>query len=257
MKAVILAGGMGRRIGGQTSNCPKPLVEIGGYPLLWHLMQLCSAQGVSEFIVALGHGGERVKDYFLRYRALQDDVSVDLQSGKVEFHGQKAPDWRVHLIDTGLATMTGGRLKRLSSWLCDESHFLMTYADGLADIDLRALEQFHLGHGRLATLTAVRIPERFGRLSLEGDRVIMFHEKPDNCRPWINGGFFILNPKVLAYVEDDSTVWEREPLQRLCVEGELRAFRHDGFWSGCDTPDDLAYLESAWRGGHAPWKVGL
>lgn len=255
MKAVILAGGLGRRMGGETADCPKPMMEVGGYPLLWHLMQLCSAQGVSEFIVALGPKGVRIKEFFLRYRVLQGNVSVDLRSGKTELHCQDAPDWRVHLIDTGLATMTGGRLKRLNSWLRDESYFLMTYGDGLADIDLRALEQFHVGHGRLATLTAVRIPERFGRLSLEDDTVTKFQEKPDNCCPWINGGFFVLSPKVLDYIEDDTSVWEREPLQRLCAEGELRAFRHEGFWSGCDTPDDLSYLESVWRGGHAPWKV--
>ena len=255
MKAVILAGGLGSRMGGETANRPKPMVEVGGNPILWHLMQLCSAQGVSEFFVALGHNGVSIKDYFLRYQALHNDVSIDLRSGKTEFHGQEAPDWRVHLIDTGLATATGGRLKRLSPWLCDEPYFLMTYGDGLADIDLRALEQFHVNHGRLATVTAVRVPERFGRLSLEGDMVTMFQEKPDNGRPWINAGFFVLSPKALDYIEDDTTVWEHEPLQRLCAKGELCAFRHEGFWSGLDTPSDLIYLESVKRSGRAPWKI--
>ena len=256
MKAVILAGGLGSRMGLQTKNRPKPMVEVGGRPLLWHLMQLCSAQGVSDFIIALGHKGDRIKDYFLRYRAFQGDFSIDLRSEKIEFHCQEMPDWHLHLVDTGLGTMTGGRLKRLHSWLREERHFLMTYGDGLADIDLRALEQFHVQHGRLATITAVRIPERFGRLSLRGDTVMMFEEKPDNDRPWINGGFFVLSPKVLDYIEDDAMVWEREPLQRLCAEGQLRAFRHEGFWSGLDTPNDVSYLETLWSSGQAPWLIG-
>ena len=255
MKAVILAGGHGSRMGGETASRPKPLVEVGGRPILWHLMQLCAAQGASEFFIVLGHNGGQIKDYFLRYRALHSDLSIDLRSGQTEFHGPNAPDWRVHLIDTGSTSMTGGRLKRLRSWLRNEPYFLMTYGDGLADIDLRSLEQFHLGHGCLATITAVRVPERFGRLSLEGDKVISFHEKPASERPWINGGFFVLSPKVFDYIAGDSTVWEAQPLQRLCTEGELRAFRHEGFWSCLDTPNDLSYLESVWNSGHAPWTI--
>src|SRR5262245_33535254 len=187
MKAVILAGGIGSRMGRLTDNCPKPMVEVGGRPFLWHLMQFCSAHGVSDFIVALGHHGARIKDYFLRYQVLQNNISIDLRSGQTKFDCPAAPDWRVHLIDTGLKTMTGGRLRRLRRWLNEEQHFLMTYGDGLADIDLRALEKFHLQHGRLATVTAVRIPDRFGHLSLNGDMVMTYEEKPKNDRTWING----------------------------------------------------------------------
>jgi glucose-1-phosphate cytidylyltransferase len=234
---------------------PKPMLEVGGYPLLWHLMQLCSAQGVFEFIVALGYQGLVIKDYFLRCQALQHDLSIDLRSGKTEIHGQEGPDWRIHLIDTGASTMTGGRLKRLAPWLRGEPDFLMTYGDGLGNVDLRALEQYHASHGRLATLTAVRVPERFGRLTLDGDRVTSFQEKPDNRQPWVNGGFFVLSPKVLDYIEGDDTIWEREPLERLSADGELRAFRHYGFWSCVDTPGDLSHLDSIWRSGRIPWTL--
>jgi len=251
MKAVILAGGQGTRMGSVTGDCPKPMVEVGGRPLLWHLMGLCSAQGVvSEFIVALGYKGAVIKDYFLSYPAC--DVSIDLRSGEAHIHTQQSPGWRIHLVNTGLTTNTGGRLKRLASWLRSERHFLMTYGDGLANIDLRALEQHHISHGRLATVTAVRVPERFGRLVLDGDRVTKFREKPDH---WINGGFFILSSKVLDYIDDDTTIWEHEPLERLCAEGQLMAYKHEGFWNGMDTPADLAYLESVWRNGRAPWML--
>jgi glucose-1-phosphate cytidylyltransferase len=251
MKAVILAGGQGTRMG--PTDCPKPMIEVGGRPLLWHLMQLCSAQGViSEFILALGYKGAVIKDYFLKYPAVANDVSIDLGSGESHIHSQQSPGWRVHLINTGLTTNTGGRLKRLAPWLRDERHFLMTYGDGLANVDLRALEQHHISHGRLATVTAVRVPERFGRLVLNGDSVTKFQEKPNS---WINGGFFILSPKVLDYIDDDETIWEREPLERLCAEGQLTAFRHEGFWNGMDTPADLAYLQSVWHDGRAPWML--
>jgi glucose-1-phosphate cytidylyltransferase len=206
-------------------------------------MQFCSAHGVSEFILALGYQGPVIKDYF---QPLQPDLSLDLRSGKTEIDRQEGPDWRIHFIDTGSSTMTGGRLKRLAHWLRDEPHFLMTYGDGLANINLRALEQYHASHGRLATVTAVRVPERFGRLTLDGDKVTSFQEKPDDGRPWVNGGFFVLSPKTLDYIEGDDTIWEQEPLERLSTDGELRAFRHDGFWSCVDTPGDLSYLESIW-----------
>jgi glucose-1-phosphate cytidylyltransferase len=253
MKAVILAGGLGTRMGSETVDRPKPMIEVGGYPLLWHVMRLCAAQGVTEFIVALGYKGFMIKDYFLRYRTLQHDLSIDLESGELTVHRHECPKWRVHMVDTGLLTMTGGRLKRLAGWLKNESHFLMTYGDGLADVDLCALEKFHLAHGRPATLTAVRVPERFGRLTLDGDTVMEFHEKPEDGRSWVNGGFFVLNPEVLDYIDDDETVWEYEPLQRLSAEGQLMAYRHEGFWSGMDTPGDLIFLESEWRDGQAPW----
>ena len=210
MKAVILAGGQGTRIG--SVDFPKPMIEVGGRPLLWHLMQVCSVQGVvSEFVVALGYKGAMIKDYFLNYPALENDVSIDLGSGEAHVHHQRSPDWRIHFIDTGPTTNTGGRLKRLQPWLHSEPYFLMTYGDGLANIDLRALEQHHISHGRLATVTTVRVPERFGRLVLEGDRVIKFQEKP---KSWINGGFFILSPEVFNYLDDDNSIWEREPLER-------------------------------------------
>ena len=253
MKAVILAGGLGTRMGSQTVERPKPMVEVGGHPLLWHLMRLCAAQGVCEFLVALGYKGSMIKDYFLRFEALQHDLSIDLASGAVDVHRRRTPEWRVHLIDTGQATMTGGRLKRLAAWLQDEPHFLMTYGDGLADVDLQALERYHESHGRLATVTAVRVPARFGQMKLNGEAVREFREKPEDSGSWINGGFFILSPKVLDYVAGDETVWEHEPMQRLSTEGQLMAFRHEGFWSGMDTPSDLAYLESVWREGSAPW----
>jgi glucose-1-phosphate cytidylyltransferase len=255
MKAVILAGGLGERMGDMTTAQPKPMLKVGDRPLLWHLMQLCAAQGSSEFLVALGYKGMEIKDYFVRYGPLERDVSLDLDKGTAVFHEASAPDWQIHLIDTGTFTMTGGRLKRLRRWLDAEPYFLMTYGDGLADVDLRALERFHIGHGRLATMTAVRVPERFGRLSLDGDRVTAFQEKPDADRPWINAGFFLLSPKVLDYIDNDATVFEREPLERLCAEDQLRAFSHDGFWSCVDMPRDLAFLETAWRSGRPPWQV--
>ena len=253
MKAVILAGGLGTRMGSETADRPKPMVEVGGYPILWHLMRLCAAQGVNEFIVALGYKGFMIKDYFLRYLTLQHDLSLHLGTGELEIHRQSCPDWKVHLVDTGRDTMTGGRLKRLATWLAGESHFLLAYGDGLANVDLAALERYHLQHGRLATLTAVRVPERFGRLTLNGGTVTEFQEKPDDSGSWINGGFFVLSPRVLDYLENDETAWEREPLERLSAEGQLMAYRHEGFWSGMDTPSDLAFLESVWQGGNAPW----
>jgi glucose-1-phosphate cytidylyltransferase len=256
MKAVILAGGKGTRMGLATVDRPKPMIELGGRPLIWHLMRLCSAQGITEFLIALGYKGEVIKDYFLNSRALQHDSSADLGNGAVAIPDQQMPNWRVHLIDTGATTNTGGRLRRLASWLHNEPHFLMTYGDGLANVDLVALEQYHISHGRLATVTAVRVPERFGRLALDDDGVVVgFKEKPDDDPVWINGGFFVLSPKVLNYIEADDVAWEREPMQRLCSEGELMAFRHKGFWSGLDTPTDLAYLESIWSSGEAPWMI--
>jgi glucose-1-phosphate cytidylyltransferase len=253
MKAVILAGGLGTRMGSETDHRPKPMLEVGGFPLLFHLMAMCAAQGVNEFVVALGYKAAVIKDYFLHFNAIQHDITVDLASGEVQYHRQPAQGWKVHLIDTGIETMTGGRIRRLAPWLAGESHFLMTYGDGLANIDLAALEGFHKSHGRLATVTAVRMPERFGRLVLDGDQVMAFAEKPERSATWINGGFFILNSRVLDLIEGDGTVWERDPVENLASSGELMAYRHDDFWSGMDTPSDLIYLESLWRDGTAPW----
>ncbi len=249
MKAAMLVGGKGSRMGQATAACPKPMLEVNGQPILWHLMQFCAAQGVSDFVLALGYEGNRIRDYLLRRRLSGNEAAVD-----VAFPGEIAAPRRVHLVDTGPDTMTGGRLKRLEPWLNDASHFLLTYGDVLADIDLGALERFHVAHGRLATVTAAHVPDRFGRLSLDGDAVIKFEKKPGKDRPWINGGFFVLSPKVFDYIDGDATMWEREPLERLCAEGEVRAFRHEGFWSTLDTPVDLSYLRSISRDRYLPWR---
>jgi glucose-1-phosphate cytidylyltransferase len=253
MKAVILAGGLGTRMGSETNHRPKPMVEVGGIPLIYHLMAMCAAQGVDEFVVALGYKAAAIKDYFLHFNAIQHDITVDLASGAVDFHRQPTQGWKVHLIDTGLETMTGGRIRRLAPWLAGESHFLMTYGDGLANVDLRALESFHLAHGRPATVTAVRMPERFGRLVLDGEQVIAFAEKPERSATWISGGFFVLDSSVLNLIEGDDTVWERGPVERLAASGDLMAYRHEDFWCGMDTPNDQAFLENLWREGSAPW----
>jgi glucose-1-phosphate cytidylyltransferase len=253
MKAVILAGGFGTRMGLETNSRPKPMLEVGGIPLLSHLMSMCAEQGVSEFVVALGYKAAVVKDYFLHFNAIQHDVSIDLGSGDIQYHRQLATGWKVHLIDTGIDTMTGGRIRRLAGWLKGERYFLVTYSDGLANIDLRALEEFHVRHGKLATVTAVRMPERFGRLVLDGEQVLAFAEKPERSSSWINAGFFILDSRCLDLIEGDSTVWERDPVEKLAATGDLMAYRHDDFWCGMDTPSDLVYLESLWREGRAPW----
>lgn len=253
MKAVILAGGLGTRMGNGTSSRPKPMLEVGGLPLLYHLMALCAAQGIEEFIVALGYKAAVIKDYFLHFNEIQHDITVDLGTGGVQYHRRAAHGWKVHLVDTGLETMTGGRIRRVASWLEGESDFLLTYGDGLSNVNLRALVDFHRSHGRMATVTAVRMPERFGRLVLDGEQVVAFAEKPERSSTWINGGFFVLNTAVIGLIEGDSTIWERDPVEKLAASGDLMAYRHDDFWSGMDTPNDLAYLESLWREGRAPW----
>jgi len=254
MKAVILAGGLGTRLSEETVVRPKPMLEIGGRPILWHIMQIFAAHGVSEFVICLGYKGYVIKEFFLNYRLHLSDVTVELGSGHIDFHRSAAEDWRVSLIETGDATMTGGRLKRVRDYLGDED-FFMTYGDGVADIDLTALEAFHRAHGRLATLTAVVPPGRFGALDLEGDAVRCFREKPAGDGAAINGGFFVLSPRVLDRIEGDATVWENEPLERLAREGELRAYQHGGFWQAMDTLRDKKHLEELWAGGTAPWKV--
>ncbi len=255
MKTVILAGGLGTRLAEETDIRPKPMVEIGGRPILWHLMNLYGARGFDEFVVALGYKGDVIKRYFLEYRHLAGDLTVRCDTGTVTMHGTAVPPWTVHLVDTGVATQTGGRLRRLRPWLVDGT-FLMTYGDGLADVDIREVLAFHRAHGRLATVTAVRPPARFGGLEIAPDgHVSRFDEKPQSGEGWINGGFFVLEPAVLDYIDGDETLWERDPLERLAAEGQLVAFRHEGFWQPMDTLREKKMLEALWDSGHAPWKV--
>ncbi|MBI4538003.1 MAG: glucose-1-phosphate cytidylyltransferase [Gemmatimonadetes bacterium] len=254
MKVVILAGGFGSRLQEETTVIPKPMVRIGEHPILWHIMQIYAAQGFREFVIALGYKGELIKEYFLRYFHLRNNLSIHLSSGETQVHDGHREDWTVHLIDTGLHTQTGGRLKRLTRWL-EDTPFLMTYGDGVANVDIRELVRFHREHGKLATVTAVRPPARFGGLTFDGDLVADFVEKPQIGEGWINGGFFVLEPAVLEYIAGDDTVFEREPLERLAREGQLVALRHEGFWQCMDTLRDVRLLESLWEGRQAPWKV--
>jgi glucose-1-phosphate cytidylyltransferase len=255
MKVVILAGGLGSRLSEETTLRPKPMVEIGGKPILWHIMNIYAAYDFTEFIIALGYKAEVIKDYFLNFYALNNDISIDLSSGKTIIHDGNQPNWRVHLVDTGLHTNTGGRLKRLRQWLDKDETFMVTYGDGVADIDLYTLLQFHNAHGRLATVTAVRTPSRFGRLAIEGDRVIDFYEKPEEGEGWINGGFFVLNAAVLDYIEGDNTAWEHEPIERLATAGQMAGYRHRGFWSCMDTIREKNMLDDLWNTGRAPWRI--
>jgi glucose-1-phosphate cytidylyltransferase len=231
------------------------MVEIGGKPILWHLLNLYGAHGFDEFILALGYRGEVIKEYFLNFFALNNDISIDLRDGETKVHRGKQPPWLVHLFDTGHETQTGGRLRRLASRLRDDGTFMMTYGDGVSNVNLGELLKFHRSHGKLATVTAVRPPARFGGLEFEGDRVARFSEKPQTGEGWINGGFFVLEPKVLDYIDGDGTHWEREPLERLAAEGQLMAFRHKDFWQCMDTLRDKRLLESLWEKGEPPWKV--
>ena len=256
MKAVILAGGMGTRLAEETHLRPKPMIEIGGKPILWHIMKIYAAHGIKEFIIALGYKGEMIKEYFLNFYAYTKNVSVDLNSGKTTIHdGKQHEDWKVHLVDTGLHTMTGGRLKWLKNWLEKEESFLFTYGDGVADLDIQAVIKFHEAHGKLATVTSVRPPARFGRIHFHGDGIMDFNEKSQADEGWINGGFFVLNRKVIDFVENDQTSWEREPLQQLAQADQLVGYRHYGFWSCMDTLREKQYLEELWASGNAPWKI--
>lgn len=255
MKAVILAGGFGTRLSEETVIRPKPMVEIGGKPILWHIMKICAAHGIKEFVIAVGYKGEMIKEYFLNFYAINNDVSIDLATGKTTIHDGNQPNWKVHLVDTGLTTQTGGRLRRLKNWLANDETFLFTYGDGVADIDLGAAIKFHESHGKLATVTTVRTPARFGRIGFEGDQIADFNEKPQSGEGWINGGFFVLNKKVLDYIDGDDTSWEREPSGRLVSEGQMVGYKHDSFWSCMDTLREKTYLEDLWKSGKAPWKI--
>lgn len=253
MITVILAGGLGTRLAEQTELRPKPMVEIGGRPILWHIMSIYSAHGFDEFIVALGHKGEHIKEYFLRYFQANRDLTVDLSDGSVTVHDGRRARWRVHLVDTGEHSMTGGRLLRLKPWIGDR-RFMVTYGDGVADIDIRDLVSFHEREGRLATVAAVRPPARFGGITLDGSRVANFSEKPQIGEGWINGGFFVMEPGVFGYIDGDETVLERSTLEKLTRDGQLSAYRHDRFWQCMDTIRDVKTLNELWAGG-APWKI--
>ena len=255
MKAVILAGGLGTRLSEETALRPKPMVEIGGKPILWHIMQIHAVHGITEFVIALGYKGEMIKEYFLNFFAINNDLSVDLSTGKTTIHDGNQPKWTVHLADTGLTTQTGGRVKRLRKWLGTDETFMLTYGDGVADLDIGKLLEFHHSHGKLATMTSVRSPARFGRIGFDGDRVTEFFEKPESGEGWINGGFFVLSAKALDYIDGDHTIWERDPVERLAHAGEMVGFKHYGFWSCMDTLKEKEYLEDLWQSGKAPWKM--
>jgi glucose-1-phosphate cytidylyltransferase len=252
MKTVILAGGLGTRLSEETANRPKPMIEIGGKPILWHLLNTYSAAGHREFIIAAGYRQEVVKEYFHQFYAYNSDFTIDLATGQTTMRECELPDWRVSVIDTGLTTMTGGRLKRLRTIIGDET-FMCTYGDGLASIDIDALLRAHRRSGRLATLTAVRPPARFGGLELDGDRVKTFVEKPQASEGWINGGFFVFEPAVLDRINGDATLLEQEPLAELAADSELTVYRHEGFWQPMDTLRDKRLLEDLWATGNAPW----
>ena len=256
MKAVLLAGGAGTRLSEETIVKPKPMVEIGSHPILWHIMKLYSAYGIREFVICLGYRGYVIKEYFANYFLRTSDVTVDLQENRMEIHGNSAEPWRVTLVETGEDTMTGGRLKRVRPYLDDET-FCLTYGDGLGDVNIAKLVEFHQEQGTLATLTATQPEGRFGTLYLGKDqnRIARFREKINGDGAWVNGGFFVLEPRAIDYITDDSTVWEREPLQQLARAGELSAYRHTGFWHPMDTLRDRNNLEALWSSGNAPWKV--
>ncbi|WP_198083274.1 glucose-1-phosphate cytidylyltransferase [Variovorax sp. E3] len=255
MKAVILAGGLGTRISEETGVKPKPMIEVGGKPILWHIMKIYAAHGVNDFVICCGYKGYVIKEYFANYFLHMSDVTFDMLGNSMEVHQRNAEPWRVTLIDTGENTMTGGRLKRVAPYVQDEEHFCFTYGDGVADVDITALIAFHKAQKVSATLTAALPPGRFGALDFEGDKVRSFKEKPKGDGAMINGGFFVLSPAVLDYIKDDTTVWEHEPLERLAAQGQLAAFKHSGFWQPMDTLRDKTHLEELWAGANAPWKV--
>jgi len=254
MKVVILAGGLGTRISEESHLRPKPMIEIGGKPILWHIMKIYSAHGLTDFIICCGYRGYMIKEYFANYYLHTSDVTFDMAANRVEVLQTNSEPWRVTLVDTGEQTITGGRLKRVARLLGDEE-FCFTYGDGVSDVNIRDLIAFHRKQGKLATLTAVQPPARFGALSLEGSRVARFEEKPVGDGGMINGGFFVLSPRVIDYIKGDHTHWEGEPLERLAREGQLSAFAHDGFWQPMDTLRDKTHLEELWNSGKAPWKV--
>jgi glucose-1-phosphate cytidylyltransferase len=254
VKAVILAGGFGSRLSEETAARPKPMVEIGGRPMLWHIMKIYAAHGIEDFVICLGYKGYMIKEYFANYYLHSCDVSFDLANGGMELHRSDTEPWRVTLVDTGEATMTGGRLRRVMSYV-DGEDFCFTYGDGVADIDITALLAFHREQGKVATVTAVQPPGRFGALAVDGTEVHDYVEKPAGDGGWMNGGFFVLSPRVDSYIEGDHTVWEQEPMRALAHDGELAAYRHAGYWQAMDTLRDRNQLEQLWRSGRAPWRT--
>ncbi len=253
-KVAILAGGLGTRLSEETVNKPKPMVEIGGRPILWHIMMHYAHYGFQDFAVALGYKAEVIKKYMVDYSSLNSNLTVNLKSGEVKMHGGSKPDWTVDLIDTGLYTNTGGRIKRLAPYMGNET-FMLTWGDGVSDVNLHELLAFHRSHGKLATLTAVHPPARFGHLELDGDQICEFSEKPQIREGWINGAFFVLEPEVFDYIEGDDTQWEKAPLENLAKDGQLMAYKYNGFWQCMDTLRDKRRLENLWDNNNAPWKI--
>ncbi len=254
MKAIILAGGLGTRLSEETASRPKPMVEVGGMPILWHILKMYSHHGINDFVICCGYKGYVIKEYFANYFLHMSDVTFDMRSNRMEVHQKRAEPWNVTLVDTGVESMTGGRLARVAKYVQNDEAFCMTYGDGVSDIDIGASIEFHRSHGKAATLTASYPPGRFGALDIQGDKVRSFKEKPRGDGALVNGGFFVLSPKVLGYLKDDSTIWEQEPLANLAAEGELMAFQHDGFWQPMDTLRDKQLLDELWASGKAPWK---
>jgi glucose-1-phosphate cytidylyltransferase len=256
MKAVILAGGLGTRISEETSSRPKPMIEIGGKPILWHIMKIYSAHGINEFVICLGYKGYMIKEYFANYYRHMSDVTFDFSNNSETIHSNNAEKWKVTLVDTGDESMTGGRVKRIYDYIKNDESFCLTYGDGVSDVNISDLIKFHKAHGKLATVTAIQPPGRFGALHIDDkNNVADFHEKPNGDGSFINGGFFVLSPKVVKYIAEDKTFWEQEPLRNLASEDQLTAFKHNGFWQPMDTLRDKTHLEDLWKSGKAPWKI--
>ena len=254
MKAVILAGGLGTRLSEETTVKPKPMVEVGGKPILWHILKSYSCHGINDFVICCGYRGYVIKEFFANYFLHTSDVTFDLQANSMEVHERHAEPWRVTLIDTGADSMTGGRLKRVREHVAKDEAFCFTYGDGVSDIDIGASIAFHKQHGKLATMTAVQPPGRFGAVDMDGSRILSFKEKPQGDGNWVNGGYFVLSPKVIDLIDDDSTIWEKGPMEALAQQGEMHAFHHHGFWQPMDTLRDKVLLEGLWDSGKAPWK---
>ncbi len=255
MKAVILAGGLGTRLSEETVSKPKPMVEIGGKPILWHIMKIYSHYGINEFIICCGYKGDMIKQFFVNYINHQSDITIDMVDNKMTIHENRVEPWKITLVDTGATTLTGGRLKRIEKYLTPNEDFCFTYGDGVADINILELIQFHKSHGKEATLTATHPPGRYGALEIEGDMVKLFHEKPEGDGKLINAGFFVLNISVISRIQDDNTIWEQEPLKSLALDDQLVAYKHAGFWQPMDKLSDKKYLEELWINNNALWKV--